>query len=350
MPFELSLRTAFIIIPLIGAIIPLIGIFVLMGKEQNNTSTNLMVANIGCLIMNGSYYLMIRTNNPSEAILALKMEYLGNFLFYFFFIKFILAYMQIDTRHKIVKVFTNIWLAFEAIALIIMWDDKRREMAFGQMAFGEDARFGYHFASADDGVVYKIRYGFLSVFLLALIIYMIVRRVQVRKQKGTEKHNLSRLIGAKFVIIIPLITEILFDFNFEVVPFFSALAVLLIIISVVEGDLFNILDIGRNWVIENFDALFVIVDKSYGYLDSNKYAKEHFAGLSGIHKGEKLPEELEYLFLSSEEMMVIGNRHYKKFIRDLVIKDKVRGHAMILLDMTENYNIMEQLKESQLRA
>lgn len=350
MPFELSLRTAFSIIPFIGAVIPLVGIFILMGKEQNSTSTNLMVANIGCLIMNGAYYLMLRTNNPSEATLALKMEYLGNFLFYYFFIKFILSYMQIDTRHKIVRIFTYVWLAFEAVALVIMWDDKRRELAFGEMDFGEDVRYGYHFLSREGGVVYAIRYGFLAVFLLALILYMIVRRVQLRKQGGTEKHNLSHLIIAKFVVIIPLVLELLFKFNFEVVPLFSAIAVLLIILSVVEGDIFNILDIGRGWMVENFDALFLVADKSYGYLDSNKYAKENFEELSGIHKGEKLSGRLEQLFKSEEEEIVIEDRHYKKYVRDLNVKNKIRGHAMILVDLTENYNMMEQLKEAKLHA
>lgn len=350
MPFELSLRTAFSIIPFIGAVIPLIGIFILMGKEQNSTSTNLMVSNIGCLIMNGAYYLMLRTSNPSEATLALKMEYLGNFLFYYFFIKFILSYMQIDTRHKLVRGFTRVWLAFEAFALIIMWDDKRREMAFGEMDFGEDARYGYHFLSREGGVVYAIRYSFLVVFLFALIIYMIVRRFQLRKQGGTEKHNLSHLIIAKFVVIIPLVLELLFSFNFEVVPLFSAIAVLLIILSVVEGDIFNILDIGRGWMVENFDALFLVVDKSYGYLDSNKYARENFKELSGIHKGERLSKRLERLFDSGDGEIVIEDRHYKKYIRDLIVKNKIRGHAMILVDLTENYSMMEQLKEAKLRA
>ncbi len=187
MTLELSLRTAFSIIPLIGAVIPLIGIFVLMSKEQNSSSTNLMVANIGCLIMNGAYCLMLRTNNPSEATLALKMEYLGNFLFYFFFIKFILSYMQIDSRHKTVRVFTKIWLAFEAFALLIMWDDKRREKAFGEMDFGEDVTYGYHFLSKEGCVVYAIRYSFLTALLLALIIYMIVRRIQLREQGGNRE-------------------------------------------------------------------------------------------------------------------------------------------------------------------
>lgn len=350
MSIELSLRTAFSIIPLIGAVIPLVGIFVLMSKEQNSSSTNLMVANIGCLIMNGAYCLMLRTNNPSEATLALKMEYLGNFLFYYFFIKFILAYMQLDTRHKAIRVFSKIWLVFEAFALLIMWDDKRREKAFGELDYVEDVRYGYHFLSQEGGIVYAIRYGFLTAFLLALIGYMIVRRIQLRNQGGTEKQNLSHLIIAKFVVIIPLALELLFKFNFEVVPLFSAVAVLLIILSVIEGDIFNILDLGRGWMVENFDAMFLVADKSYGYLDSNKYAKKNFEELSGIHKGEKLSDRLERLFKSEEEEIVIEDRHYKKYIRDLNVKNKIRGHAMILVDLTENYNMMEQLKEAKLRA
>lgn len=350
MPLELGMRTVFMIIPMIGVVIPLVGIFVLMRKEQTSASSNLMIANIGCLIMNGAYYLLLRTNNPAEATLAMKMEYLGNFLFYFFFIKFILSYLQIDEKHKLVRIFTNIWLAFEVVSLAIMWDDSRRERIFGQMDFEENARYGYHFLSRQRGMVYAIRYGFLATFLTALIIYIIVRRIQLRKQGGTEKHNLSHLIIAKFVVIIPLVIEMLFKFNFELVPFFSALAVLFIIMSVMEGDFFNILDIGRNWVIEYFDAVFLIADKSYGYLDSNKFARESFRELSGIHKGEKLPKQLEELFSSEETAIVIGDRHYEKIQRELKIKDKVRGYCMILMDMTEHYNMMEQLKEAKLRA
>ncbi len=346
MPFELSFRAVFSFVPLIGAVIPLVGIFVLMGKDQNSTSTSLMVANIGCLIMNGAYYLIIRTNSPSAAILALQIEYLGNFLFYFFFLKFILSYMQIDTRHRMIRIFVNVWLAFEAMALFVMWNDRTRNSAFGEMDLRENARYGYHFVSRQGGIVYAVRYGFLITFLLALILYMIVRRVQFRRQGGTEKKNLSRLIVAMCVVIIPLVLEVLFKYNFEVVPLFSAIAVLLIILGVVEGNIFDILDIGRGWMVENIDALYVVADKSYGYLDSNKYAKQYFEELSGIHKGERLSKRLRRLFCTSEEEIVIEDRHYKRYVRDLNVKNKIRGHAMILIDLTENYHMMEQLKEA----
>ena len=157
--------------------------------------------------------------------------------------KFILSYMQIDEKHKYVKIFMNLWMIFEVVAIGIVWDDSKREQIFGQYDFRENAELGYHFLNAQAGIVYSIRYGFLSIFLLALIIYMIVRRVRIRKQCGDEKHNLSKLIIAKFVIIIPLIVEMAINSAFEFVPIFSSIAVLLVILSVVEGDIFSILDI-----------------------------------------------------------------------------------------------------------
>ena len=273
MQFGVNWRFWLLLLQLVGVMIPLVGIFVLMSKEQNKSSANLMVANIGCLIMNGAYYLMLQTYRPDEATLALKMEYLGNFLFYFFFIKFILSYMQIDEKHKYVKIFTYLWMIFEVVAIGIVW-----------------VELGYHFLNAQAGIVYKIRYGFLSIFLLALIIYMIVRRVQIRKQGGDEKHNLSKLIIAKFVIIIPLIVEMAINSAFEFVPIFSSIAVLLVILSVVEGDIFSILDIGRGWVIENFDAIFMIVNSTYGYLDSNRFAKENIktVGDTVYHRADRV--------------------------------------------------------------
>ncbi len=182
--------------------------------------------------------------------MALKMEYLGNFLFYFFFIKFILSYMQIDVRHRWVRVFTHLWMLFEVAVIAVVWDDTRREEMFAHHDLEVDSQFGYHFFNMQGGIVYKVRYGFLLGFLLVLIAYMIIKRVHIRKQGGDEKHNLSHLIVAKFVIIIPLIMEIVFRFSFEFVPVFSSIAVLLIILSVVEGDIFSVLDIGRGWVIE----------------------------------------------------------------------------------------------------
>ncbi len=56
MNFDFSMGIIWMLISITGVVISLVGIFVLMGKEQSKSSTNLMIANIGCLIMNGAYF------------------------------------------------------------------------------------------------------------------------------------------------------------------------------------------------------------------------------------------------------------------------------------------------------
>ncbi len=241
-------------------------------------------------------------------------------------------------------------MLFEVAVIAVVWDDTRREEMFAHHDLEVESQYGYHFFNMQGGIIYKVRYGFLLGVLLCLIAYMIIKRVHIRKQGGDEKHNLSHLIVAKFVIIIPLIMEIVFQFSFEFVPVFSSVAVLLIILSVVEGDIFSVLDIGRGWVIENFEAVFIIADSTYGYLDSNIYAKQQFEELEDIHKGEKFSLQLRELFLTEETQIVIGDKHYERFLKELVVKDKVRGYCLMLLDVTRNFNMMEALKEAKYRA
>ena len=73
------------ILQVIGSMIPAAGIIVLFYKKQNRVSMYLMLTNIGCLIMNMGYWLVLRSDTYEEAMMAYKMEYIGNVLFYIFF-------------------------------------------------------------------------------------------------------------------------------------------------------------------------------------------------------------------------------------------------------------------------
>ena len=83
------------IIQTIGMAVPLVGVGALIRKEQNHTSLYLMLTNIGCLLINGSYMLLLQSQTPREALAAMKLEYLGNVFFYLFFAMFLLSYLKI---------------------------------------------------------------------------------------------------------------------------------------------------------------------------------------------------------------------------------------------------------------
>lgn len=56
------------------------------------------------------------------------------------------------------------------------------------------------------------------------------------------------------------------------------------------------------------------------------------------------------MFLSEKTEIVIGDRYYEKFIKELTVKDKLRGYCLIMLNVTKRYNMMEELKEAKQRA
>lgn len=351
MDWGIFLNGLVLIIQLVGMMVPLIGIFVLTNKEQSKPSMNLMIANIGCLIMNGAYFLMLGSQGYDEAILSLKMEYLGNMFFYLFFIKFVLSYLEIDKRHKKVNLFVYCWFIFEIILVMFLWNDNRGGMVFNQMDFAVEQQMGYHYLITKMGSLNLVRYGILAVVLMGLQVYIVVRRISIRDRKGIEKKSMSNLIIAMCVIVVSFIVEEL-DWvgSFEIVPICSSIAVLLIILCVVHGDLFSLMGTGRGWVLDNIDDVFIIVNHTYNFLDANTYAKFYFPELEELHRGDRIPNTLYDLFCTQKTEFECAGHYFEREVTSLEQNGKIKGYCLILIDMTKQYKLMDELKDAKEKA
>lgn len=343
------------VVQFVGLIIPLVGVFVLLNKQQNKASTNLMIANVGGLVMNAANFLLIRSSGYDEAVLAFKVGYLGNVLFYFFFIRFIGAYMQLDKTqaNRIVDILSYIWLGFDSVIMLVLWNDDRREIMFDRIELRQDKNVGFHYLEVDNGKAYIVRYGILGIALMVLIGYMICRRVIIRIRKGREKHSMTHLIIASTIIIIPLLVKIFMPVSlpFDIMPIFSSAAILMIIIGTVEGDFLSVMDIGRSRVFDQLEGRIIfMVDKDYGFLDANRYAKELFPELKTLHKGDDIPKKYYGLFYSDSTEVELNERYYIRSVTMLEHKNTLKGFCLMLIDMTEQYKLMDELKEAKERA
>ena len=97
--FEMGLRSRtalpwhMVIICLAGIIIPVLGCFVMFRCEPNRAASMLLASDLICLIYNATYFLYLNTTGLDEAVLAMKMNFLSNILFYLFYILFMLYYL-----------------------------------------------------------------------------------------------------------------------------------------------------------------------------------------------------------------------------------------------------------------
>ncbi len=340
----------------LGTIIPVLGIFFLINKEQSRISTNLMVADIGCIIMNASYFLLLRTMNSTEAILALKIEYLGNVLFYFFFLRFLIDYMELGsdkTLCRIANAVSYIWLAWDIFLLFLLWDDGNHRILPHNLDFYQKNIGDYSFFAVRSSILYQIRYGILSVVILGLMVYMLARRLMIRSRNGREKHNLSHLLIATGLIFLPLPLKCLIEYSFDILPLFSSAAVFMIILGAVENDLLNVAELGRAWVFDKMeDTSFIIVDGEYGFLDANESARRLFPELRSMHKGDDLHYSAYWHMDNAdrETEVEIGGRYYERYVTRLEENGTAKGYCLVLIDMTKQYKLMDELKAAKEKA
>ena len=324
------------IIQIVGSLIPFVGAVALLRKQHpNRVVQDLLLANIGCLVMNAAYFVQLNAEGYEAAFLAWRITNLGNVFFYYFFVFFVLDYLQI----KYPKGLRAVWAVFEFFGIVCLWSDRLVQLiASGRGGAPNMPGSGVPPAT---GVVYMIRYGHICLELLLGIVYVLSRLFKTGVAR--ERRNLVLISVAQVVIFVSLIVRMCAPMPFDIVPLLGALSLLMIVLSVIRGEFFTVADRGRDWVFEHIEDAFVIVDTMYGYLDSNTYANNIFPELTEYRKSSRVPEVVYRLFRSAEKRVQLGEKYYERMVTPLSQGNEFVGYCLLLIDVTENHRLLEEL-------
>ena len=324
------------IIQIVGSMIPFVGAVALLRKQHpNRVVQDLLLSNIGCLVMNAAYYVQLNAEGYEAAFLAWRITNLGNVFFYYFFVFFVLDYLQI----KYPKGLRAVWAVFEFFGIVCLWSDRLVQLiASGRGGAPNMPGSGVLPAT---GVVYMIRYGHICLELLLGIVYVLSRLFKTGVAR--ERRNLVLISVAQVVIFVSLIVRMCAPMPFDIVPLLGALSLLMIVLSVIRGEFFTVADRGRDWVFEHIEDAFVIVDTMYGYLDSNTYANNIFQELTEYRKSSRVPEVVYRLFRSAEKRVQLGEKYYERMVTPLSQGNEFVGYCLLLIDVTENHRLLEEL-------
>ena len=151
------------------------------------------------------------------------------------------------------------------------------------------------------------------------------------------------LTGAQFVVILSLVIELTVNLAFDIVPLFGSLSIFSVILSVIKNEFFRVTDSGHEWVFEQMDNAYIIVDDLYGYLDSNNAAKTLFPYIVEYRQNERVSEQLYNIFTTEEKTVNIGEKFFEKEVTQIKRADKIIGYGLLLEDITLLYNYNAQL-------
>lgn len=320
-------------IQIFSSLVPLAGVITLLRKQPSKVVMDLLLSNIGCLLMNVGYYIQLNVMSPESLYLSNRIAYVGNAVFYYFFVFFILDYLQI----RYVKLFRRVWAFFEIFGVLFSFNDRYMPLMHADIFQGiKEAPL-----QKDIMVVSTTRYAVIAVVLIIGTIFTVKRLKKTKLMR--ERRNLSMLFGGQILIFVSLILRISVPMPMDVVPLLTALSLLTIVLYVIRGQFFTVADTGREWIFENIKYAFLIVDSEYGYLDSNVYANQIFPELKKCEKNGALSELLQEIFLADTKEIQVGEHFYERTVTPFVQGKETVGYCLLLIEITEMYKLMDEL-------
>ena len=318
------------VIQIIGIMIPFAGTIALLRRsQQSESAVRLLLATVGCMIMNSGYLLVTISNIESAAMTALKVEYMGSAMFYFFLMRFLISYLKLNIPQFVIY----IWGAVECVVTGIYWEDTLRNGLFGRVVFEQKWNWGYMTVQVEQSTLYLIRYSTLCTILFVGLLYGTIRMFQTKI--SSERQNLARLIGAQFVVLVSLVIQLLVRPTIDIVPIFASLSILSVVVSMLTDGFFGVTDWGHEWVFQQMEDAYIIVDSLYGYLDANASAKAIFPGLERAKIGGNISKELQCIFSGENDKCEVGGRIYERKVSKIINRNKLAGYSMLLKDITE---------------
>ena len=332
------------VVQMIGIIVPLFGAIIMLKRELTTASANLILANMCCLFMNGCYLLLLQSKGYDAAIMSMKLSFFGNVLFCFFFIRFLVSYLKV----QVPGFFFHVWITAEIIGVFTLWNENHTTFFYEQVDWKQQEMMGFHYLQIDNGIWLMTRYILISAILGYLMVRLLLRLCRTCLQ--SERNNMLRLLGAQTVIIVALGITAIIQPTFDIFPIAASLAILVIIQSVIKGEMFNVTDRGREVLFEHIREVFIIVDSAFGYVDANAYAKELFPELKNKARSTCISPELHYYFKEAGEEFCIGDRYFRKKVASLEQGGKVYGYTLILTDETRDHQYIEDLQIAKQKA
>ena len=372
--FDMSLRSRttlpphMILICLIGVIIPVVGIFVIFRCEPNRAASMLLVSDLICLIYNATYFLSLNTTGLDEAVLAMKMNFLTNMLFYLFYILFMQHYLGVRKRFLFIG-----YAILSAFVLFVLWDNTFSTLIYNNPKFITETLGGstISYLRFDKGILYYINNAYIALLLIVLFVSTVLR---LRKTHSSyEKKNLKRLSIAQIIIVavIALMTFVKPDYDF--MPLAASVSVLYLMIGVMSGDFFGVVEWARKRVYDKWGGASITVNNNYEYLDANEKAHELFPEVNGLTTGTPLPSELMNYFTNCPvggeknedgpsshffDEYRFNGRYYRAFLTPLEGrkrffskgKDKASGYCLMFFDTTEQFELFKKANEEREKA
>ncbi len=333
----------------------IIGLFIeswiIFKKLKNPLHIYLLLSCICSLTNNIGYLLELKSNTEDAYIAALKFSYLGRIWYVFFLFMFVAELVNV----KIPEFYRKAFMAVHAIIYISIFTLEDHDLYYTSMEF------------RTDGVFPKLNHGngvFHHVTVLMVVFYaligmcMLVRAYRKEKKTKSGGRILTVMIsfvfqGVFFLVQIVGIPGITSYYDISMVGYFFGTIIMLI--AIFTFDLLDTGDVVKDYVIDRISEGIIATDNKGIIQYYNEPAVSILPGIareedSSINLTENTRSQVLVMntintAVSSDSDIRIKDKVYRPEVRELIYKGERLGNVYTLVDETEHFRYMEDLKE-----
>lgn len=298
------------------------------------------------LVHNAGFLLELTSTTAQEALMAIKVEYLGGASVAIFFMMFIFNYCG-QKEHKI---FERILLLCSVAVMVMVWTSDYHSLYYKEIGFVYTGAFPHV------RLTYGIGFYFYVLTCTAIpwsvSVWTLIQTI--RKDKSTKRaRKLKGIIGGASFSFSVLIIYLLgvFPEGYDPTPIAMALMFSVLVLLVWNRKDFDLSRMATEKVLNSLGNCMITLNENQEVLMYNDLAKEFYPDLKMFRRitdVERFPIEV----LDGKEIRFERDGKFYKGEQRTVIDDEqhIRGYTILIIDITDTYEYISKLHEMREQA
>ncbi len=298
------------------------------------------------LVHNAGFLLELTSTTAQEALMAIKVEYLGGASVAIFFMMFIFNYCG-QKEHKI---FERILLLCSVAVMVMVWTSDYHSLYYKEIGFVYTGAFPHV------RLTYGIGFYFYVLTCTAIpwatSVWTLIRTI--RKDKSTKRaRKLKGIIGGASFSFSVLVLYLLgiFPEGYDPTPIAMALMFSVLVLLVWNRKDFDLSRMATEKVLNSLGNCMITLNENQEVLMYNDLAKEFYPDLKMFRRitdVERFPIEV----LDGKEIRFERDGKFYKGEQRTVIDEEqhIRGYTVLIIDITDTYEYISKLHEMREQA
>lgn len=314
----------------------------------------LLLSSIAAFLNNLGYLLQLLSKTKEGYLAALKFSYLGRNIYAFFVFLFCAELVHVKLPELLKKTLMIIHIAL----YIVIFTVEYHGLYYKSMSFEAGGVFPK--LIHENGPVHHINMALQLIYVVIALIWIFMDYRREKKKlakKRLASFSVAVIVQGSFLVIqligVPGLKGI-----YDVTMIGYCLGTLIMLISILTCDLLGTTEIARDFVMDRITEGIIAVDSEGVILYYNETAGRLYPGIRnsiGISvdkdpqrvsdTGAKFTVSAIRKAVENNDIIKINDRIYTPEENDLIYQGENYGKLYALVDDTEHYRYMEELKE-----